>query len=371
MDTGQGGPWISRAGTGVYSMSLGVMQREAVYGATGAEEGPSSFMGLVGRSPRMQKVFDTIRKVAATDSSVLITGESGTGKELIARAIHRLSPRKDAPLVVINCGAIPGELLESELFGHEKGAFTGAHRARMGRFEMADGGTIFLDEIGDMSPGLQVKLLRALQEQTFERVGGGQPIHVDIRVLSATHRDLPSAIGTGEFREDLYYRLNVIPIKAPPLRERKDDIPLLCRYFLEGMAVRFSEPSKTFSPGALDLLLAYEWPGNIRELENMMERMAVMTDGPVIAEEDLPESVRGIRTPERVLALNPLHNGMGFTEAVDLYQKTLIIEALNRCDWVKAKAASLLKMNRTTLVEKIKKLKIVREEPLSADPDLF
>lgn len=353
-------------------MSLGVMQRESLAITSGEEEGLPAFMGLVGQSPRMQKVFETIRKVAATDSSVLITGESGTGKELIARAIHHLSARRNGPLVVINCGAIPGELLESELFGHEKGAFTGAHRTRMGRFEMADGGTIFLDEIGDMSPGLQVKLLRALQEQTFERVGGGQPIHVNIRVLSATHRDLLAAIGTGDFREDLYYRLNVIPIKVPPLRERKGDIPFLCRYFLEGMAARFDEPPKTFSPAAQDMLLGYEWPGNIRELENMMERMAVMTDGPVIEEMDLPESVRGIRTPERVLALNPLHNGMGFTEAVDLYQKTLIIEALNRCDWVKAKAASLLKMNRTTLVEKIKKLKIVREEPLGQeDPDLF
>ncbi|TWI72430.1 DNA-binding NtrC family response regulator [Desulfobotulus alkaliphilus] len=352
-------------------MSLGVMQRELLSEDAGVGETAPSFMGLVGQSASMQRVFKTIRKVAATDSSVLITGESGTGKELIARAIHHMSSRKNGPLVVINCGAIPGELLESELFGHEKGAFTGAHRSRMGRFEMAHGGTIFLDEIGDMSPGLQVKLLRAIQEQTFERVGGAQSIHVDMRVLSATHRDLVSAIGTGDFREDLYYRLNVIPIKVPPLRERKEDIPLLCSYFLDRLAARFDEETKTFSPAAQDLLLAYEWPGNIRELENMMERMAVMSEFSLIGEEDLPESVRGIRTPERVLALNPLHNGMGFAEAVDLYQKTLIIEALNRCDWVKAQAAALLKMNRTTLVEKIKKLKIVREEPLSTDLDFL
>ncbi|MCW7753830.1 sigma-54 dependent transcriptional regulator [Desulfobotulus sp. H1] len=352
-------------------MGLEVIQNELISKDTGTGEDFPAFMGLVGQSTRMQKVFQTIRKVAATDSSVLITGESGTGKELIARAIHALSPRRNGPMVIINCGAIPGELLESELFGHEKGAFTGAHRSRMGRFEMADGGTIFLDEIGDMSPGLQVKLLRAIQEQTFERVGGGQSVRVNIRVLSATHRDLVTAIGTGAFREDLYYRLNVIPIKVPPLRERKEDIPLLSRYFLERLAARFEEGTKRFTDAAQDLLLAYEWPGNIRELENMMERMAVMSEDSLIGEDELPESVRGIRTPERVLALNPLHNGMGFTEAVDLYQKTLIIEALNRCDWVKAKAAALLKMNRTTLVEKIKKLKIVREEPLSPDLDLF
>lgn len=352
-------------------MGLGVMQREAVSVPFGVEGEISSFMGLVGQSPRMRKVFGTIRKVAATDSSVLITGESGTGKELIARAIHQLSSRCDGPLVIINCGAIPGELLESELFGHEKGAFTGAHRSRMGRFEMADGGTIFLDEIGDMSPGLQVKLLRALQEQTFERVGGGQSIHVNIRVLSATHRDLMAAIDRGEFREDLYYRLNVIPIEVPPLRERKEDIPLLCHYFLKRLAARFDEPVKSVAPAAEELLLAYGWPGNIRELENMMERMAVMSEGSQIQDEDVPESLRGMRRPERVLALNPLHNGMGFADAVDLYQKTLIIEALNRCDWVKAKAASLLKMNRTTLVEKIKKLKIEREDPLSSGPEFF
>lgn len=328
-------------------------------------------MGLVGDSPQIRKVFSTIRKVGHTDSTVLVTGESGTGKELIARAIHHAGTRKDGPMVVINCGAIPSELLESELFGHEKGAFTGAHRTRIGRFEMADGGTIFLDEIGDMSPGLQVKLLRAIQEQTFERVGGTQPIHVDIRILSATNKDLTSAISEGTFREDLYYRLNVIPIKVPPLRERKEDISLLCRFFLERLGARFDEPAKTFSPAAMEFLLSYEWPGNIRELENMMERLAVMSDEDRIGVEDLPDAVRGVSTPERVLALNPLHNGMGFTDAVELYQKTLIIEALNHTDWVKAKAATLLKMNRTTLVEKIKKLKIVREEPLPQDFDLF
>ena len=341
--------------------------------AEGASGDLPGFMGIVGSSATIGKVFATIRKVARADSTVLITGESGTGKELIARAIHHSSTRKNGPMVVINCGAIPSELLESELFGHEKGSFTGAHRARMGRFEMANGGTIFLDEIGDMSPGLQVKLLRAIQEQSFERVGGTQPVKVDIRILSATNKDLQKAVKAGEFREDLYYRLNVIPIQVPPLRERKEDLPFLCRYFLKRLADRFEEKPLLVTEAAQELLLGYGWPGNVRELENLMERLAVMSEGDGIDVDDLPESIWGVKTPgQGTLAVPEMQiSGIGFHEAVEIYQKRLIIEALNRTDWVKAKAATMLKMNRTTLVEKIKKLKITREEDIVRDLGLF
>ena len=244
------------------------------------------FGGLVGESAEMKKVFKTVERVAASDSTVLITGESGTGKELIAQAIHQNSHRSHRPMVTINCGAIPRELLESELFGHEKGSFTGAHRTRLGRFEVANGGTIFLDEIGDMSPDLQVKLLRVLQEQSFERVGSTSSIKVDIRVLAATHKDLVASIEEGTFREDLFYRLNVIPIQVPPLRHRKSDIPLLVSFFMNRMGGRRREDirrMKSFSGEALQGLIAYDWPGNIRELENMMERLSVLVEEDVIA----------------------------------------------------------------------------------------
>ncbi len=228
--------------------------------------------GIAGTSPGILEVLDKARKVAKSDSSVLITGESGTGKELIARAIHRNSGRCKGPMVVINCGAIPGELLESELFGHEKGAFTGAHQARSGRFEIANKGTIFLDEIGDMSADLQVKLLRALQEKSFERVGGSRTIEVDIRVISATNKNLPESIEKGEFREDLYYRLNVIPIDILPLRKRKEDIPYLMDHFQKIFLNRMPEfSSKTFSEHAQKALMDYSWPGNVRELENIID----------------------------------------------------------------------------------------------------
>lgn len=324
-------------------------------------------MGLVGKSPEMQAVLKKIAKVASSDTTVLITGESGTGKELIARAIHHLSKRSTGPMVTINCGAIPSELLESELFGHEKGSFTGAHKARMGRFEMACGGTIFLDEIGDMNPMLQVKLLRAIQEQTFERVGGEKPISVDIRIISATNKNLLKAVETGSFREDLFYRLNVIPLQVPPLRERKTDILVLCYFFLERFAERMEEPVKRLSEKAESFLETYSWPGNVRELENLMERLSVMVDGEVIDADDLPDSVISLKTESTQADLHTgfdLDDGMGFNDAVDNFQKHLIIKALNRTGWVKAKAAELLKINRTTLVEKIKKLQIE-----SGDPD--
>lgn len=321
----------------------------------------SETIGFVGRSQEVQAVLRKITKVAASDSTVLITGESGTGKELIARAIHCLSKRSNGPMITINCGAIPSELLESELFGHEKGSFTGAHKTRMGRFEMAAGGTIFLDEIGDMNPMLQVKLLRAIQEQTFERVGGEKPISVDIRIVSATNKNLKKAVEEGSFRDDLFYRLNVIPIHIPPLRERTGDIALLCSYFLERFSERMEEPVKKISDKVASLLEAYAWPGNVRELENLMERLSVMVDGDAIKVDDLPENISMI--PE-IPANKNLPDGfqfdesIGFNDAVDNFQRHLILKALKKTGGVKAKAAELLKINRTTLVEKIKKLEI-------------
>lgn len=316
--------------------------------------------GLIGDSPGIRRVLTVARKVASTDSTVLITGESGTGKELIARAIHRNSARRSAPLVVINCGAIPGELLESELFGHEKGAFTGAHRARPGRFELADGGTIFLDEIGDMSPDLQVKLLRAIQEKCFERVGATRSIHVDIRIISATNKDLARAVEENRFREDLYYRLNVIPVTMPPLRERRSDIPLLAEHFMEKLARRTGMERKRFAPEAMEIMAAYDWPGNVRELENLVERFSVLVDGNTVVGDDLPDHFKAETSGEPdagPLSLDVRH-GVNFQESMEQHQRALILQALNESNWVKAKAAELLSMKRTTLVEKIKKMKL-------------
>jgi len=314
------------------------------------------FENFVGDSEPIQKVFELIEKVSDTDSTVLITGESGTGKELIAKAIHYNSDRRDNPMVVINCGAIPEELLESELFGHEKGAFTGAHKSRIGRFELADGGTIFLDEIGDMSPNLQVKLLRVLQEQKFERVGSTRTIQTDIRIIAATNQDLIGAANNGTFREDLYYRLNVIPIEVPPLRERRSDILLLVDFFLKKFNEEKQKHTKGFTPETMDTLIQYDWPGNVRELENLVERVVILTNSDEIGLDDLPESVReDVRAIESAETTIPKH---GFDNAVEEYEKKLILKALDETNWVKAKAAKLLNMNRTTLIEKIKKKKL-------------
>ena len=324
-------------------------------------------VGIAGVSKGLRQVLDTVKKVSKFDSTVLITGESGTGKELIAKAIHKNSSRRNGPLVVINCGAIPGELLESELFGHEKGAFTGAHRSRIGRFEIADQGTLFLDEIGDMSPDLQVKLLRAIQERRFERVGGTHTIQVDIRVISATHKDLPAAIAQGAFREDLFYRLNVIPIQILPLRERKEDIFLLTDHFQHYLTKRVKGYQvKNFSEKAKQALLHYDWPGNIRELENLIERISVLVENQTIDLQDLPEYItHNTQQSISVSVASVLNNRIGFNEAVDQYQRSLIRHALDETGWVKARAAERLKMNRTTLVEKIKKMNI---EPESLEP---
>jgi DNA-binding NtrC family response regulator len=245
------------------------------------------FSSIIGRNPRMQEIFQSVSTVAETDATVLVQGESGTGKELIARAIHYNSQRRDKPFVVVSCSALPETLLESELFGHEKGSFTGAIRQRLGRFEMAEGGTVFLDEIGEMSMPVQLKLLRVLQEREIERVGGNQTIKVDVRVIAATHRDLQAAMQERQFRQDLYYRLNVVPIKLPPLRERLDDVPLLAAHFLQKYAAKNQKPDMTLSQEALGALCSYSFPGNVRELENIIERAVIMEKGDTIQRGDL------------------------------------------------------------------------------------
>lgn len=312
---------------------------------------------LVGVSEPMQQVLEFVQKVADSDSTVMIQGESGTGKELVARMLHFNSQRRDRPLVPVNCGAIPENLLESELFGHEKGAFTGATHARMGRFELAHGGTIFLDEIGEMSLPLQVKLLRVLQEREFERVGGNRTIHVDVRIIAATNQDLEAMVEERRFRQDLFYRLNVIPIVIPPLRERRTDIPLLIDHFLN----RFNQSKHTQVVGlddeALRLLTEYDWPGNIRELENMMERLVVLKKQGILASEDLPQKIsRKSMIPElKEQFIRLSEDGIHLSREVEQYEKHLIMEALKKANGVTSRAAQLLHLNRTTLVEKLKR----------------
>ncbi|MBW2243736.1 MAG: sigma-54-dependent Fis family transcriptional regulator [Deltaproteobacteria bacterium] len=311
---------------------------------------------IVGARGGLHAVLEVVRRVAETDSTVLITGESGTGKEVIARALHYNSPRADRPLVTVNCGAIPEELLESELFGHVRGAFTNAVAHREGRFSAANGGTIFLDEIGDMSPNLQVKLLRVLQEKTFEPVGSSQTEHVDLRVIAATNQDLAEAIETKQFREDLFYRLNVIPIQVPPLRERREDIPLLVHHFLTRNAPNLDEPPCQLSEAALDCLVAQPWPGNVRQLENTIERMVVMRGEGQIDLENLPDEFRiGGATGAASTAPKLSEAGLSFNQVVDDFEADLIRQALERTHWNKNQAAQLLGLNRTTLIEKIKK----------------
>ncbi|MDH3880974.1 MAG: sigma-54 dependent transcriptional regulator, partial [Desulfobacteraceae bacterium] len=329
-------------------------------------KGKYHYKKIVGTSKVIKKIYYLIEKVSDTDGTVLITGASGTGKELIARSIHYNSQRSDNPLVVINCGAIPETLLESELFGHEKGAFTGAYKKRIGRFEMANGGTIFLDEIGEMSPTLQIKLLRVLQEQQFERVGGTKTLHVDLRFIAATNKNLTTAINMEKFREDLYYRLNVIPIKVPSLKQRRSDIPLLIDFFLKKFQKGKGDKITGFSQAAMDAILAYDWPGNVRELENVIKRLTILSEDPVVSFDDLPENMQDIsvsRYPDKEVTLD---NELNLNEAVQDYEKRIILEALEKTNWVKSKAAKLLNINRTTLVAKIKKQNIETDKAASA-----
>lgn len=313
------------------------------------------FENIIGDSEKMQKIFEVIEKVADSDSTILILGESGTGKELIAKAIHYNSYRREGPFIPVNCAAIPSELLESELFGHEKGAFTNAIRTRIGRFELANGGTIFLDEIGDMSPVLQSKLLRVLQDRQFERIGGIKTIKTDIRVIAATHQDLKLAVEQKRFREDLYYRLNVIPIHLPPLRERKSDIPLLAHHFLEHFNRTKKKKIKGFTKEAMDKLIQYNWPGNVRELENTIERVVILLDGEFIKPQDLPEKFQNLTWENPSQEIIIPDEGISLEEAVNEFEKKLIMQALQKTGWVKNKAARLLNLNRTTLIEKIKR----------------
>ncbi len=316
----------------------------------------SGFENFIGSSEKMQKIFSLIRRVADTDSTVLVTGESGTGKELVARALHNLSRRRDKLLVAVNCGAIPADLLESELFGHIKGSFTGAIANRLGRFAAASGGTLFLDEVGEMSPNLQVKLLRVLQEKEVTPIGSEKTLKVDVRVIAATNQDLARLIREGKFREDLYYRLNVIPVQIPPLRERREDVPLLVKFFIDRFVREKHMPIRGITDAAMASLVDYGWPGNVRELENLIERTVVLKGEGTIDLSDLPEKLFGdqnvtMRSP----ALSLPQGGLDLKRTIEDFEDRLILSALDRTGWNKNRAAALLKIKRTTLIEKLKK----------------
>lgn len=316
----------------------------------------TSFAGIISECPRMQKIFSLVQKVAKTNSTALILGESGTGKELIARSIHKLSGRS-GKLIPVNCGAIPEEILESELFGHEKGSFTGAVNSRVGRFQMADGGTIFLDEIGEMSPKLQVKLLRVLQERRVEPVGSTRFVDVDVRVIAATNKDLREEVKAGRFREDLYYRLQVVPIQLPTLASRGKDIIILANYFLQRASVNLGSQPITLSKSVEQKLLSYSWPGNVRELENLMERLSILSSGETIELADLPDYMHEAKPSCRIIEIGDEmpDEGMDFNQLVENLETKLISMALCKTGGNKKAAARLLRLNRTTLVEKIRK----------------
>ena len=375
--------------------------------------------GIIGQSTSLAEVFKVLGKVAPTDSTVLVTGESGTGKELLVRALHANSRRAEKPFVPINCGAIPKELLESELFGHEKGAFTHAIRSRLGRFEMADGGTIFLDEIGEMELSLQVKILRVLQEKEIERVGGSGSKKVDVRIVAATNRDLEAEVAAGRFREDLYYRLNVIPLHLPPLRQRGNDVLLLARHFLNHFCIKKDRHPMALDESTRRVLAAYAWPGNVRELENFMERLSILVDGDTVCMDDLPHKILDHvgdvsllppleedlpvaegqpqpeqQDPEQTVGAAPeaapagapviqgiapgvaasvaapagafvwpnlgvlAEHGLNLKDFLDAVESRLIDEALGKAEGVKNQAAELLGIKRTTLIEKLKKRSI-------------
>ena len=317
------------------------------------------FKGVIGKSRSMTQVFKLIERVANSDSTVLINGETGTGKGLIAKAIHDSSYRKDKPFVAINCGAIPENLLESELFGHVKGAFTGATSAKTGKFEVADGGTIFLDEIGDMSPDLQVKVLKVLEERQFERVGGCKTVKVDVRIIAATHRDLEEAVQKGTFREDLFYRLYVIPFQLPALKERQVDIPLLVDHFLTQLNRDKNTKVSGVTESVMKLFMHHPWPGNVRELANLMERLVVLKGEGEINIDDLPPKMkRNGEMGTRLVAPELSTDGICLSTAVSEFEKNLIYQSLEKTDWVKNKAAKLLQVKRTTLVEKIKRYEL-------------
>ena len=323
---------------------------------TPCHDGDTRFPGIVGQSDAMRRAFDLVEKVADSDSNIVVTGETGTGKGLLARAIHQHSCRRDKPFVQINCSAIPENLVESEFFGHVRGAFTGATSAKPGRFEIADGGTLCLDEIGDMNLDLQVKILRVLEEREFEPVGGIKTVRIDVRVVAVTQHDLEKAVAQGRFREDLFFRLCVIPITLPALRERRADIPLLVSHFLRHFNATKKASLEGISDEALSMLCRHAWPGNVRELKNLVERVVVLKREGVITVQDLPQKLRGAQESRflpRKLELPA--DGICLNSAVNEFERSLIYQSLEKTNGVKQKAAELLNIKRTTLVEKIKR----------------
>jgi transcriptional regulator with PAS, ATPase and Fis domain len=308
----------------------------------------------------MQEIFQLIKKVAFTSTNILITGESGTGKELIARSIHRQGNRRNGPFVAINCAAIPSELMESEMFGHEKGAFTGAHTRTIGKFEYANGGALFLDEISVLRSDLQAKLLRVLQEREIERIGSNKPIKVDIRVISATNTNLEDAVMRGKFRQDLYFRLNVIPISIPPLRERKEDIPLLAKHFLNKFNTAFNKKISGFTEKVLDAFTKYHWPGNIRELENLIERIVVLSSGNEMMDlKDIPLEIL-MDSGQDIQELEP--RKVGLIKIREAIEKRIILNILEATQWNQTETAKILKVNRNTLIQKAKQLGILMKK---------
>ncbi len=327
--------------------------------------GKGDFLGIVGQSNQMQDNFKMISTVAKSNATVLIQGESGTGKELIAKAIHVMSGRPKHKFIDLNCGAIPRELLENELFGHERGAYTGADRRYIGSFERANGGTIFLDEISEMDPSLQVKILRVLQERSFQRVGGSEKVHVDVRIVAATNRDLQKEVEEGRFREDLYYRLNVVPIWLPPLRERREDIPLLARHFLNIYSLRNDKIFLDFHPEAVEVLINYGWPGNVRELENTIERLVVLSNDSQVKVKHLPSHLQNV---DRAIGWSRDQSLSSIAPEKEVFtleqiEKQAIETALKKCEGNVLEAARRLKVGQATLYRKIRKFGIEREEP--------
>ena len=334
----------------------GEMPASVAPGSASAEA--AAFEGIIGQHPSMLAIFEVIRRVAPTDATVLISGESGTGKELVAAALHRLSGRAGERFIPVHCGAIPEELLESEMFGHERGAFTGAVASRIGRFKLADGGTIFLDEIGEMSPKLQVKLLRVLEDGRFEPVGGAQTQQVDVRIIAATNRTLDEAVAARQFREDLFYRLRVVPIEMPPLRRRREDIPLIVNGVLDQLTEK-GLPRFEVTPGAMEVLEGYAWPGNVRELRNILEQMVVLgRPDQVIDRADLPPHLIMARDPAEIPLAMPWQfgsAGIDFYREMEAIEDRIIAQALRLSGGNKKEAARLLRVNRTTLLEKLKR----------------
>jgi len=327
--------------------------------AVAAEPLPKSMAGVVGRSRSLVEVYRLVDRVAPTNCTVLVTGESGTGKELVAKAVHEASPRAGRPFVAVNCGAIPEALLESELFGHVRGAFTGAHATKLGRLAVAQGGTVFLDEVGELPLSLQVKLLRVLQAHEYSPVGDSKTHKADVRVVAATNVDLERACAEGKFREDLLYRLNVLHIALPPLRDRREDIPLLAEYFVGASCERMRRSRLSISESALQVALGYDWPGNVRELENSLERAVLLCMGDEILPADLPARVAARAVERRPAAAPDLPAaGTDLRAAVEAFENNLIRQALERTGWNKNQAARLLGLNRTTLVEMLKRKRL-------------